>query len=336
MGLETYHDPKGMNRGGSRNLRLLSSPNTAPYLLEFLSSPFYSYGTGPYGRPNCLFDALQIVFSHLVFNPKSEFANPTDFPYRLRSSRDDYDLSIVYLYNSPLRTIWYQKFSGEGESQEQSMELDLHGLLHVRNFWHGHLASVATSMYAQAPQTYGKMASTLAERGLAPQEWARAIQQSSSFPPRWYGHYSCTHVNPRKLMDIEEHQTCAEDWVNEFGSEGVHALTLDVTTTKLQQHGWWPPIFATVPILESTVPRVGSGGSCSLIRGIAPFLSPLNHPDMYPAYTSLRVRGVMHHLPDVQEIPGWNRIVMVLFKPTSQYLLNVLESSSDDDDSTLR
>lgn len=133
-------------------------------------------------------------------------------------------------------------------------------------------------------------------------------------------------------MDIEEHQTCAQDWIHQYGDHGVHPLAIEIATTGLCQRGWWPPIFATMPILESTIPEARPGSGHQFIRGIAPFLSPLKYPDMYPTYTALRVRGIIHPLPEQEEIPGWRRIVMVLYKPTSRYLLAVLDASGPEDD----
>lgn len=295
---------------------------------EFLSSPFFAYGTASYGRPNGLFAALQIVFSHLVLHPSSGFAAT------VQASRENYDLSIIYLYAVPLKTIYHPQElpSEDSELQQRNMRLDLDALLHIRNFWQGHLAYKATGMYADAVITYGEMARVLIERNHAPREWDRAMQESSEVLPHWFGHYSCTHTTPRKIQDIEEHQTCAEDWIHQHDKGSVHPLTLNIATTALLQHGWWPPIFATMPILESTTPVAGTGSGHVYIRGVAPFLSPLKHPDMYPAYKALRVRGVIHALPEQEQIPGWRRIAMVLYQPTPRYLLAVLDENSPDDD----
>jgi hypothetical protein len=291
---------------------------------EFLSSPFYAYGTAGFGRPNELFAALQIVFSHLLLHPDSNFATT------VRASRENYDLKITYLHDVPLKTIWHPQEPPLGDSapQRSSMKLDLEALLHMRNFWHAHLAYKASGLYADAAITYGEMARALVLRNHAPQKWDGAFQGFSDIAPHWFGHYSCTHPNPRKIQDIEEHQTCAEDWINQYGKHGVHPLSLQIATTTSPQRGWWPPIFGTMPILESSTPDVDAASGHVYIRGIAPFLSPLKHPDMYPAYTTLRVRGIIHTLPEQKEIPGWRRVIMVLYQPTPRYLLAVLDQSS--------
>ncbi len=295
---------------------------------EFLSSPFFAYNVGPYGRPNGLFATLQLVFSHLTLHPSSGFALVT------KASRDNYDLSIIYLYASPLRTIYHVQESQlqDSEPPQRDLKLDLDALLHIRNFWNAHLAYKARGLYTNAVTTYGEMARMLVQRNHAPRAWDRAIQDSVEVQAHWYGHYSCTHTTPRYIQDIEEHQTCAEDWILQYGRNGVHPLTLDLQTTASPQRGWWPPIFATIPILESTTPHAEAGSSHVYVRGIAPFLSPTRHPDMYPAYKSLRVRGVIHALPAQKEIPGWRRVVMVMYQPTPRYLLAVLDENLPEDD----
>lgn len=302
---------------------------------EFLSSPFLAYGTAPYGKSNRLFAALQITFSHLVLHPKSQFVVQSEFAAPVEASRENYDLTIVYLYDTTLKTLYQPHISPlDGvEHQPRSKSLDLDALLHIRNFWQGHLSSAATSMYdVGAVPTYGEMARMLMERNHAPKQWDNPLQKATKVSPKWFGHYSCTHPNPRKIIDIEEHQTCAEDWINQYGEHGVHPLTMDLATTGLRHRGWWPPIFATVPLLEPTIPDAGPEKGNLFIRGIAPFLSPLKHPDMYPSYTALRVRGIIHPLTEQEEIPGWMRIVLVMYKPTSRYLLAVLDASEVDDD----
>ncbi len=111
----------------------------------------------------------------------------------------------------------------------------------------------------------------------------------------------------------------------------------------------WPPLFQDIPAFRDTVPE--GLESCVTFRGIAPFvelhemqrqgssrpgatLTVLSLPKYHP-YMALRVRGVIHPIesqprPDqITEpnatIPGWSMIVMVMYKPTAEYLLDVLE-----------
>ena len=254
---------------------------------------------------------------------------PYDSDLRIIASRDSYDLSVVYLHNQPLKPIYHkEQYSDEGTHPK--VTLDVHTLLHILNFWHGHLASVINSVYSDAIPTYGEMALSLLKRGFAPRQWDRPLQEALNLEPRWFGHYSCTHPIPRKLCDIEEHQTCAEDWVNQFGRDGVHPLSLDIVSTSVAGRGWWPPIFATIPIIEATCPVNNVEGGTLFVRGIAPFLAPPQDPALYPNFTALRIRGMVHPVPDQEEIPGWMRIVMILYKPTHRYLLAVLDENTYD------
>lgn len=47
--------------------------------------------------------------------------------------------------------------------------------------------------------------------------------------------------------------------------------------------------------------------------------------------SALRVRGVVHPIADQAGIVGWHRIVMILYKPTAQYLIDVLQRYLDDE-----
>lgn len=60
----------------------------------------------------------------------------------------------------------------------------------------------------------------------------------------------------------------------------------------------------------------------------------------YHPYLSLRLRGVIHPIASQPQpargkkeddgIPGWNRIVMVLYQPTKKYLIEVLEHAEEE------
>lgn len=287
-------------------------------MIEFLSSSTSAYKNAQSGRSHGLFEAVQLVFSHLVLHPSCRLADGPSAP------RGTYDLSIVYLLDKPLVMICDRVISGA----EVLTNVNFNALLHIRNFWQSHLADRSDEKYTDVVITYQKMGQELVRRGHAPQPWDRPIQQSSAISSDWFGHYSCTHPSPRRLADIEEYQSCAQDWIHQFGIGGVHPLTLNVATTSFIESGWWPPIFSTVPLVEDTTLGTEPVQDVLLLRGIAPFLSPSNHPDLYPAYNALRVRGLIHPLPDQESIPGWKRILMVLYKPRSRYLLAVLDENA--------
>jgi hypothetical protein len=118
------------------------------------------------------------------------------------------------------------------------------------------------------------------------------------------------------------------------------------------EDGFWPPIFSCMPAFEKTIPATDLP-KCQFFRGLAPFfqipadkkssvkLPPKGLPKYHP-YLSLRVRGVIHPIaaqptkspnskatdPDLS-IPGWQRVVMVMYKPNKRYLIEVLEHSEE-------
>jgi hypothetical protein len=187
----------------------------------FLSSSFFNWKDEKrtYGEPNELFDALQVVLSHLVLNPLSPFA------LQIPTSRGDYDIAKVYLWNRPLETIYshapepeqpireshipsvvlFPKLKSRSPEQEREMHLDLHSLLHIRNFWRRHFV-------AKEDATYYNMAETLTMMRRGPQKWDCALQEPLMLKRNWVGHYSCLHKWPKKMEDFEDKQSCAEDW----------------------------------------------------------------------------------------------------------------------------
>ena len=188
---------------------------------EFLSSSFFDWKNeeSTYGEPNELFDALQIVLSHLVLNPLSPFA------LQIPTSRGDYNLAKIYLWNLPFETIYrhaveaeqparkspspsivlFPKLGSRSPEPEPEMHLDLHSLLHIRNFWRRHFT-------AKEEATYYNMAETMVRMGRPPQKWDHALQEPLVLNTKWVGHYSCLHKWPKKMEDFEDKQSCAEDW----------------------------------------------------------------------------------------------------------------------------
>jgi hypothetical protein len=188
---------------------------------KFLSSSFFNWKNGntTYGDVNALFDALQLVLSHLVLNPVSPFA------LQIPTSRGDYDVTKVYLWNQPLETIYsrapeskqpvraspnssiiiFPQYTSRSPEPEPQMDLDLNSLLHIRNFWRRQFT-------AKEEATYYHMAESLAMTGHAPKRWDQALQEPLTLGTNWVGHYSCLHKWPKKIEDFEDKQSCAEDW----------------------------------------------------------------------------------------------------------------------------
>lgn len=190
-----------------------------------------------FGQPHPLFDALQVCLSHSLLSPASKMTHAVD------SSRGNYNLLQVYNWNQAFDTLYRRvlipkeqkkkpdpwmkrkkfpklrdRISTAPEPPEFVFELDMHALLHIRNFWHRHFID-DTRGFAEptsrwiGEDTYAKMAKTLCEMGLAPNKWDKPLNSlPSSIPCEWYGNYSCLHPWPKSIRDLEERQTCAEDW----------------------------------------------------------------------------------------------------------------------------
>lgn len=221
--VETYNKPKPWLPAPrrSRNLAAFSVISTSPWMKKFLSSSFFNWknGSTAYGDHNELFEALQLVLSHLVLNPISPFA------LQIPTSRGDYDVAKVYLWNLPLKTIYsrahevkqparissnppiviFPKLTSRSLELEPQMNLDLNSLLHIRNFWRRQFT-------AKEEATYYHMAEALARVGQAPTRWDQALQEPLTLNTNWVGHYSCLHKWPRKMEEFEDKQSCAEDW----------------------------------------------------------------------------------------------------------------------------
>ncbi|KAI9874603.1 MAG: hypothetical protein M1823_007648, partial [Watsoniomyces obsoletus] len=133
------------------------------------------------------------------------------------------------------------------------------------------------------------------------------------------------------------------------------AQTLDFSTI-CEDPGAWPDIFSEIPALEESKPPL-SPSTALYLRGIAPFLETSSYPSTgelhelpnelgtkYPGYKALRLRGFIHVLPSPMleddsgtygikpelPIPGFSRIMFMLYKPATRYLVQVLEHAMGD------
>ena len=193
-------------------------------MTQFLKCSFFAHNQGQYGKLNDLFDALQLVFSHLVLNPISAFA------INIPTSREDYNIAKVYLWNEPFETIYRRDSEAEQHTltslspslslfpklkspePEPKMFLDLHALLHIRNFWRRHLTENDNN--GNGENTYWNMAQSLVKLAKAPDKWDQALHEPLVLRTTWVGHYSCVYNWPKKLEGLEEIQSCAQDWNN--------------------------------------------------------------------------------------------------------------------------
>lgn len=292
----------------------------------------------------------------------------------ISTRRDDYDLVRVYHFNQPLEALLKLVPAGPqtsilrsprfpnlrktfSPSSAPSYELNMHKLLHIRNFWQRHLVD---NTQAVNEHTYSSMAKALLAHGKMPRKWEHPLQERIPITTEWYGHYSCLHPWPKTREDIEERQTCAEDWSR------IDPMVLKFETSKQdEEHSFWPPLFSDIPLLQEVLPveEAASSLNRTFIRGIAPFYSMSDAKDTsmtesaendsdpntskWHPFKASRLHGVVHDIPAevtfggkaAQEqaiedrevpIPGWKHIVMVLYKPSTRALLSVLEHAEED------
>jgi len=348
-------------------------------MATFLSSPLFAQLRLKYGKPHPLFDTLQVLFSHLLLNHQSRMA------HHISSSRDNYDLVQVYNWNQPFTALYIRLPDEEQETPSPppfksslfpklrspspkppavKYDLDMHTLLHIRNFWHRHLIDDTSGNFlnqsTMGENTYAAMAKGLVKLKHAPRKWNKPLLVADSdISQVWYGHYSCIHPWPKKREDLDERQSCAEDWASidpmvccfvptqcDF-ADLPQALKFRVASTD-DNVCYWPPLFSAIPAFANTIPSPfdPSFETIRHIRGIAPFVElmsnivdcssdrkashpPPSLPKHHP-YLALRIRGLIHHIKPQEGIPGWQRITMVLYKPNTTYLLRVLEHSAEE------
>ena len=222
----------------SRNLTAFTSPHNSPWMRTFLSAPFFPKPNEKYGQPQPLFDALQVVLSHLLLSPSSRMAHVVN------SSTNNYDMAIVYAWKRPFATLYSREPEPKidipnlgapsvGKRMARKLrlrrdppkvprpeyKLDLHALLHIRNFWHHHLIDDSQGFIStersshQGPSMYAKMARNLMKAGITPKEWDRPLRNGPlKIASEWFGHYSRMKSWPNNLEALEANQSDAEDW----------------------------------------------------------------------------------------------------------------------------
>ena len=151
--------------------------------------------------------------------------------HAISNGRDRYDIEKVYNWNQEFTTLFTPspssgKAQGKKYPEDYSVDggtyaLDLHSLLHIRNFWHRHLLGDCHVLLETAgfgENTYSTMTNGLAELGHSPKPWNLSLRDWSTdldeaTTGKWYGHYSCIHRPwPRTRKDLNDRQSCAEDW----------------------------------------------------------------------------------------------------------------------------
>ncbi|KAK5075971.1 hypothetical protein LTR64_008583 [Lithohypha guttulata] len=373
MILETYNRHKAHlpPPPTSKNVGAMSSPDSSPWIVEFMRCALFGNQKSKYGQPNVLFDTIQVTLSHLVLNRRSPVL------VRLPSSRENYDLTRVYNYNKPCKPLLVRledkerphnpleskRFPNLRSSppgpQQRGYKLDIHTVLHIRNFWQRHISDDTQGI---GENTYASMAANLVAHNKIPRRWQRPLTEHIPVETNWIGHYSCLQPWPKSRQDLEEGQSCAEDW------DHVDPMTLEFETSTTDTEGiFWPPAFSTIPMFERIMPPESAKQSHNVtyIRGIAPFKEfkdkkkPMENssaeqdedtlPKWHPFLAS-RLHGFVHDIPseailgrkprrarfsdpkhDEREsiIPGWKHIVAVIYKPTTRQLVSVLEYAQE-------
>lgn len=238
--------------------------------------------------------------------------------------------------------------------EEPQYRIDMHTLLHIRNFWQRHFTE---DKHGIGENTYSTVIRNLLASGITPRQWDQPLQQFAPFNKDWYGNYSCTHPWPKNKQDLEERQSCAEDW------KSVDPMALELETSMTNDNeAFWPELFADIPAFADIMPDAAFAEKFNVtyVRGIAPFMdlgSPSSFegkskselPKWHP-YLASRVYGFVHDVPnetlvdeDAQErrnnaydddkdepVPGWKHIVMVIWKSTTRSLLAVLDHAEEE------
>lgn len=250
-----------------------------------------------------------------------------------------------------------------GLKRPRRFNVNMHTLLHIRNFWQRHFSEDSTTAPTQGigENTYTSMARNLVTIDKIPRKWDAPLDVPRPAHLKWIGHYSCLHPWPKSRESLEEQQSCAEDW------DKIDPMTLELeSSSNNKDYAFWPPLFSSIPVFQSLLPEKRRGKDLNLtyIRGLSSFLdvhrrkavgnaaesSDSEAPKWRPFLAS-RVNGFIHDVEpqDVvgrklkrdpfsasvdnrqeQVVPGWKHIVMVIYKPPKRHLLTTIEYAQED------
>ena len=237
--------------------------------------------------------------------------------------------------------------------------VDVHSVLHIRNFWQRHLNDDSND---PGSKTYSEMAENIAIKGLTPQQWNQPLYMRSEFSLNWLGHYICVHPWPKTRQELDERQTGAEAWDN------LRPMNLQLETSPTNTDEiFWPPAFQEIPIFSQNMPNEFDAEALNLtyFRGIAPFknIKPAQvksnvkkrtnksgpSSSKWHPFTSSRVHGFVHDISDEsmsskknekgrfkkyqtedRVVPGWKRIMMIIYKPSTHQLVSTLEHAQEE------
>lgn len=273
-------------------------------------------------RPK-VFEALRLSLSYLSLDPGNTFTRQVAHPIM-------YDICTIYLFDRN-----FEVLCRAGPSLQDFTVLTDH-LLHILNFWSNQMCGKL------GIDSYKRLGDVLAGLNRVARSWSKSLQDFtiSEVPARWIGHYTCNHRSEREKKGHGSKQSCAEDW-----SEACPLLLDFSELVSSMQMRSWPNIFNTIPAFQRSdrwQPRY--------VRGTAHFQEldsiqveydskgrsrkVTERPGMFSrglpnALTSYRLRGILHALPDQEEIPGWSRMLFVLYKPHDAYMIANLAAYFD-------
>ncbi|KAJ5745518.1 hypothetical protein N7520_010700 [Penicillium odoratum] len=193
--------------------------------------------------------------------------------------RTDYNIDVVYSYtiepNGP--------FIGHEN-------LNLTGLLQMRNFWTRHLLSSAEGTFYNS---FSNLADDLKPKGRK-MDGSKSTHLSHS----WIGYYSCLHPIPSTLEELQRRQTCADldtHW------DQVDILSLEIESQS--DEGYWPSEFdVLIPRLEGPgIKRFYFAGHQNTLGASIGAANPM-FGFMEPIET--------HY----GGFPGWSRICFVIYE----------------------
>ncbi|KIV77781.1 hypothetical protein PV11_09561 [Exophiala sideris] len=339
------------------------------WMATFLSCPFYpTKPRSRYGDIHHLFTALQLVLSHLLLSPASDMAYkvPTsrqnynvdmvynwgfEFETLYRKFQGQFVLDTYELLH--IRNFWHRHLIDypPGEAKEDFIKRSSNTFEHT-------YAKMARELWAVG--ITAKPWDKFLEDGLPkeiPLVWYGHYSCARPWPKK--------SIDLAEMQSVAEDWTSVDPLKLDL-TTNIIAATKGATDAAINdaRDGFWPESFSNIPVFAETIPQFGPR---AFIKGIAQFvdnktdsmaelvatrppqpnrqqaiLYTSNLPK-YHSYLSLRIRGVIHPIaaqpepePDVQgqgddkSIPGWNRIVMVMYKPSTEYLIRVLEYADGD------
>ncbi|OJD13084.1 hypothetical protein AJ78_06422 [Emergomyces pasteurianus Ep9510] len=268
---------------------------------DFLNRPIVGNDLNSPIIPSRPYLAIQLAATYLALDLRLPF----------RSLRTDYDLKIVYVCDSttPVPRI---------TASDDEEEIDLHQLLHIRNFWKRHLTNPDEDTFYRSYRNIPEI--------MRPKTWEEGFGNENSLENRWLGYYSCIHPLPITSTDLQERQTCA-DLTSHWESTCALSLKLSTITTKASTT-WFPILNEVYPINNHIHPS-----SRTYFRGTQSLDNHDHHAhdtndaneESYPH----PIRGFTETCPAQAGIPGWRRVCFVIYEINPEFFVSGVDGSGN-------